>query len=102
MSRPRIGPAEAVMIASAVLAVVLGALAWRSAGPAGSVCLMGSTLFLGAAVVRIGQWFEDQRARHLRGKREAARQRQQHSREPLPRRWDVPDYPPEDLRPPAS
>lgn len=102
MSRRRPTPAEVVLTASAVLGVSLGALSWQAAGPATAVCLMVSALLLGAIVVRVGQWAQDQLDRRARGIREAKRQQQQHSRTPLPRRWDVPDYPPEDLRPPAS
>lgn len=101
----RLDPATAVLSASAVLGVTAGALAWPTAGAAMSICLMLSVVGVGLFVVLLGRWIEDQWERRARGRRAAARQRAIRDRRdlpPLPRRWEVPDYPPEDLRPPAS
>ncbi len=103
--RRRISPSTAVLGAAAILGTVAGALAWPTAGAAMSVCLMVSVLMVGAGVVVASRFVEDQHARMVRGKRAAAEQRALRARSnlpPLPRRWEVPDYPPDDLRPPAS
>lgn len=95
----RISPATAVLSASAVTGVIAGAAVWRSAGPAASLCLMVAVMFVGATLVVVARWAQDQIHRRSRGRRAAEEQR---AAAPLPRRWEVPDYPPEDLRPPAS
>lgn len=86
--------------AGAVLLSV--ASAWGNRGP--SFAIVIGLLVMAEAVALV--WFSrylERRLHRLQDRktrqREMARRRKQ---PPLPYKWDVPDYPPPDLRPPAS